>query len=205
MRWKHALASLAASAKECAGSRKYSCDPVHANQVPLGHNGCCHTMPAHTHHTPPATSHCHGSDWLTHAHASNSHAEANTANSQPQNISTTAGNGYATGALRAGAIRFCRCNAVTAIAHCYCTRHFSQRINPLHARRQRKSTENCAAKNKKPPSGRLLKTALCLHALEDQGAVGATKSEIVFNSNFELGITRDIGAVVQIALGILVV
>ena len=41
-------------------------------------------------------------------------------------------------------------------------------------------------------------------ALEDQGTVGATKAKVVLYSHFQLGVTRHIGAVVQIAVGIMV-
>ena len=41
-------------------------------------------------------------------------------------------------------------------------------------------------------------------AFKHQRAIGATKSEIVFNSNFNVGITCGVGAKVQIARGILI-
>ena len=41
-------------------------------------------------------------------------------------------------------------------------------------------------------------------ALEHQRAVGATKSKIVFDSNFNIGVTCGVGAKVQIASGILI-
>ena len=43
-----------------------------------------------------------------------------------------------------------------------------------------------------------------LYLLKRQRAIGAAKAEIVFQRDFKLHITRGVGAVIQIALGVLV-
>lgn len=43
-----------------------------------------------------------------------------------------------------------------------------------------------------------------LNAFEDQGPVGAAKTEIVFDRHVNLQVPRGVGAVVQVAFGILI-
>jgi hypothetical protein len=64
-------------------------------------------------------------------------------------------------------------------------------------------------KNYKAPSTDEAEGALCkaekLNAFEKQSAVGTTKAEIIFQSYIYFHIARSVGAIVQIALRVLVV